>query len=283
VVFGPEGPIKDDYRRYNITGITGGDDYAAMSQALTRRFSKVQEGDEKLPDILFIDGGKGQVNEAIKVLSTLQISGIDIVGVTKGEGRRAELDTLTIGKRRVELPAHSSALHLIQQIRDEAHRFAIAGHRQKRQKTRNTSPLEGIEGLGYLRIVAIPFVVALHYMDYPFMTAFVFGMAGFTDWVDGYLARKWNQESRFGAFLDPVADKLMVAVALVLVAVVGMIGKIKTGAQMTSLICLLYDKTLLGIPFHEIGLILLALATVLTVWSMVLYLIDAFKPTSDSQ
>ena len=148
VVFGPEGPIKDDYRRYNITGITGGDDYAAMSQALTRRFSKVQEGDEKLPDILFIDGGKGQVNEAIKVLSTLQISGIDIVGVTKGEGRRAELDTLTIGKRKVELPAHSSALHLIQQIRDEAHRFAIAGHRQRRQKARNTSPLEGIEGLG---------------------------------------------------------------------------------------------------------------------------------------
>ena len=148
VVFGPEGPIKDEYRRYNITGITGGDDYAAMSQALTRRFSKVQEGDAKLPDILFIDGGKGQVNEAIKVLSELQISGIDIIGVTKGEGRRAELDTLTIGKRRIELPAHSSALHLIQQIRDEAHRFAIAGHRARRQKARNTSPLEGIEGLG---------------------------------------------------------------------------------------------------------------------------------------
>lgn len=148
VVFGPEGPVKDEYRRYNITGITGGDDYAAMSQALTRRFSKVQEGDAKLPDILFIDGGKGQVNEAIKVLSALQISGIDIVGVTKGEGRRAELDTLTIGKKRVELPAHSSALHLIQQIRDEAHRFAITGHRQRRQKARNTSPLEGIEGLG---------------------------------------------------------------------------------------------------------------------------------------
>lgn len=148
VVFGPEGPVKSEYRRYNITGITGGDDYAAMSQALTRRFSKVQEGDAKLPDILFIDGGKGQVNEAIKVLSALQISGIDIVGVTKGEGRRADLDTLTIGKRRVELPAHSSALHLIQQIRDEAHRFAITGHRQRRQKARNSSPLEGIEGLG---------------------------------------------------------------------------------------------------------------------------------------
>ena len=148
VVFGPEGPVKSEYRRYNITGITGGDDYAAMAQALTRRFSKVQAGDAKLPDILFIDGGKGQVNEAIKVLSQLQISGVDIVGVTKGEGRRAELDTLTIGKRRVELPAHSSALHLIQQIRDEAHRFAITGHRQRRQKARTTSPLEGIEGLG---------------------------------------------------------------------------------------------------------------------------------------
>ncbi|RVU84809.1 excinuclease ABC subunit UvrC [Leucothrix sargassi] len=147
VVFGPEGPIKSEYRRYNIEGITPGDDYAAMNQVLTRRFGKVEE-DAKLPDILFIDGGKGQVNEAIKVLSALQISGVDIVGVTKGEGRKAELDTLTIGKRRVELPHHSSALHLIQQIRDEAHRFAIAGHRQRRQKARTDSPLEGIEGLG---------------------------------------------------------------------------------------------------------------------------------------
>lgn len=148
VVFGVDGPIKSEYRRYNISGITPGDDYAAMSQALTRRFGKVTEEDAKLPDILFIDGGKGQVSEAIQVLESLQISGVDIVGVTKGEGRRAELDTLTIGKRRVELPAHSSALHLIQQIRDEAHRFAITGHRAKRQKARTTSPLEGIEGLG---------------------------------------------------------------------------------------------------------------------------------------
>ena len=148
VVFGAEGPIKSEYRRYNIADITPGDDYAAMNQALTRRFGKVTEEDAKLPDILFIDGGKGQVNEAIKVLASLQISGVDIVGVTKGEGRRAELDTLTIGKRRVELPAHSSALHLIQQIRDEAHRFAITGHRQRRQKARTISPLEGIEGLG---------------------------------------------------------------------------------------------------------------------------------------
>lgn len=148
VVFGAEGAIKSEYRRYNIAGITPGDDYAAMSQVLMRRFGKVTEKDAKLPDVLFIDGGKGQVNEAIKVLRELQISGVDVVGVTKGEGRRAELDTLTIGKQRIELAAHSSALHLIQQIRDEAHRFAIAGHRARRQKARTTSPLEGIEGLG---------------------------------------------------------------------------------------------------------------------------------------
>jgi len=153
VVFGLEGAIKEEYRRYNITGIEGGDDYAAMKQVLQRRFKKIIDdknlGKEvKFPDILFIDGGKGQVSQAIQVLSDLQISGVDIIGVTKGEGRRQDNDTLTIGKQKIDLPAHSSALHLIQQIRDEAHRFAITGHRQKRQKARNTSPLEGIEGLG---------------------------------------------------------------------------------------------------------------------------------------
>lgn len=95
-----------------------------------------------------IDGGKGQVTQAIEVLQDLQITGVDIIGVTKGEGRRQDNDTLTIGKQKIYLPAHSSALHLIQQIRDEAHRFAITGHRQRRQKARNTSPLEGIAGLG---------------------------------------------------------------------------------------------------------------------------------------
>ncbi len=152
VVFGLEGAIKSEYRRYNIADITGGDDYAAMRQVLKRRFRKSQstntEKDEKLPDILFIDGGKGQVTQAVEVLQELQINGVDIIGVTKGEGRRQDMDTLTIGKKKVLLPAHSSALHLIQQIRDEAHRFAITGHRQRRQKARNTSPLEGITGLG---------------------------------------------------------------------------------------------------------------------------------------
>ena len=168
VVFGLEGPIKTEYRRYNINDIVGGDDYAAMRQALQRRFKKVvekeknkgieedadSENDSKIPDILFIDGGKGQVTQAVDVLSELQITGIDIIGVTKGEGRRQDMDKLTIlsetseSKEDLFLPSHSSALHLIQQIRDEAHRFAISGHRQRRQKARNTSPLEGIEGLG---------------------------------------------------------------------------------------------------------------------------------------
>ena len=148
VVFGLEGAIKSEYRRYNITDIVGGDDYAAMKQVLERRFKRAVKEESKLPDILFIDGGKGQVSQAIRVLSDLQISGVDIIGVTKGEGRRQDRDTLTIGKEKYELPAHSSALHLIQQIRDEAHRFAITGHRQRRQKARNTSPLEGIAGLG---------------------------------------------------------------------------------------------------------------------------------------
>ncbi len=171
VVFGLEGPIKSEYRRYNINDIVGGDDYAAMKQVLQRRFKKAIEKENnkednkenKLPDILFIDGGKGQVTQAVDVLSDLQISGVDIIGVTKGEGRRQDMDTLTILsnsnseegfdsqnqlKEKLYLPAHSSALHLVQQIRDEAHRFAISGHRQKRQKTRNKSPLEGIPGLG---------------------------------------------------------------------------------------------------------------------------------------
>ncbi len=164
VVFGLEGAIKSEYRRYNITDIVGGDDYAAMKQVLQRRFRKAletgEEGQKKLPDILFIDGGKGQVTQAVEVLQDLQISGVDIIGVTKGEGRRQDMDALTIlsdadgtvgggsMKEKIYLPAHSSALHLIQQIRDEAHRFAITGHRARRQKARNTSPLEGIAGLG---------------------------------------------------------------------------------------------------------------------------------------
>lgn len=148
VVFGAEGAIKFDYRRYNISGIVAGDDYAAMKQALQRRFKNALKGAAKLPDILFIDGGKGQVRQALEVLEALDIKGVDVIGVTKGEGRKADLDTLTIAKSKIELAPHSSALHLIQQIRDEAHRFAITGHRHRRQKARTRSPLEEVAGLG---------------------------------------------------------------------------------------------------------------------------------------
>jgi excinuclease ABC subunit C len=148
VVFGEEGANKAEYRRYNIEGITAGDDYAAMRQVIYRRFAKVIETNAKLPDILFIDGGKGQVSQATKMLAELQIANVDIVGIVKGEGRKAAFDNLIIDNRRIVLPAHSGALHLAQHIRDEAHRFAITGHRQKRQKARTTSALEQITGLG---------------------------------------------------------------------------------------------------------------------------------------
>ncbi|AOU98001.1 excinuclease ABC subunit C [Acidihalobacter yilgarnensis] len=150
VVFGTEGAVKSDYRRFNIEGITPGDDYAAMHQALTRRYSRLKSSDGAMPDVLLIDGGRGQVHEAERVLEELQINDVVIVGITKGEGRRPEFDTLTLSRHGppVRLPSHHLALHLVQQIRDEAHRFAISGHRQRRTKARTTSPLQSIPGLG---------------------------------------------------------------------------------------------------------------------------------------
>jgi len=173
--------------------------------------------------------------------------------------------------------------------------------------------------LTILRILAIPLVIVFFYLEMPFMTAFTFGMAGFTDFVDGYIARKYNLESRFGAFLDPVADKLLVAVGLILIverealiwitlaaiviisreltisalrewmAEVGQrskvsvayIGKLKAVTQMLSLIFLLYNKDLFGIPIRELGLFFLVIATVLTIVSMVQYLRDAFTNQDD--
>ncbi|HLD65279.1 MAG TPA: excinuclease ABC subunit UvrC [Pseudomonas sp.] len=150
VVFGPEGPLKSDYRRYNIEGVTGGDDYAAMHQALTRRFSRTKEGEGKLPDILLVDGGKGQLAMARDVLQELAIPDLLLLGVAKGSTRKPGLETLYLNDAAHEftLPGDSPALHLIQQIRDEAHRFAITGHRARRGKTRRTSTLEEIAGVG---------------------------------------------------------------------------------------------------------------------------------------
>ncbi len=179
VVFDTNGPLKSDYRRLNIKGITAGDDYAAMEQALTRRYTRLQKGEGKLPDVLLIDGGKGQLGRAISVLAELGVVGVHVVGVAKGKTRKAGFETLLLSNsnskpfsvpsssnlqsqtndnqypeadenRYKELPVdtESPALLLIQNIRDEAHRFAITGHRQRRDKKRRLSTLEGIAGVG---------------------------------------------------------------------------------------------------------------------------------------
>ncbi|MCG5535142.1 excinuclease ABC subunit UvrC [Ectothiorhodospira mobilis] len=150
VVFNQDGPLKSDYRRFNIRDITPGDDYAAMRQALERRYARLKRGEARLPDVLFIDGGRGQVHQALEVLEALEIQGVRVVGVAKGESRRAGMETLVLSDATAPtiLPPASKALHLIQQIRDEAHRFAITGHRQRRARSRNTSPLEQIPGMG---------------------------------------------------------------------------------------------------------------------------------------
>ncbi len=152
VVFNKEGPVKSNYRRFNITDITPGDDIAAMRQALTRRYKKLQSDDARLPDVLLIDGGIPQLNAAKSVLAELEIHSIFLVGVAKGVTRKPGFETLHfIEKNPLHLPSDSLALHLIQQIRDEAHRFAITGHRLRRDKKRVTSSLELIPGVGAKR------------------------------------------------------------------------------------------------------------------------------------
>lgn len=150
VVFGPEGALKSDYRRYNIEGVTAGDDYAAMHQALTRRFSKLKDGEGKLPDVLLVDGGKGQLAMAREVLHELAVPELILLGVAKGVTRKPGFETLYLNgpENEFTLPADAPALHLIQQIRDEAHRFAITGHRARRGKARRTSSLEEVAGVG---------------------------------------------------------------------------------------------------------------------------------------
>lgn len=150
VVFNAEGPNTSEYRRFNIKDITPGDDYAAMRQSLMRRYSRLLKEGRDLPEILFIDGGKGQVSMALEVMTELQITSIEVVGVSKGPDRRPGDETLLLcgQQREVQLRGDSAALLLVQQIRDEAHRFAITGHRGKRAKKRQRSVLEDIKGLG---------------------------------------------------------------------------------------------------------------------------------------
>ncbi len=152
VVFNAEGPLKSDYRRFNIEDITPGDDYAAMNQAISRRYTRIQKGEGKLPDLLLIDGGKGQVNAALQALEEVGVSDLTVVGVAKGPERRPGWEVLyRPGLPAVDLAPESRALHLIQQVRDEAHRFAITGHRARRARARTESPLEAIPGVGAKR------------------------------------------------------------------------------------------------------------------------------------
>ena len=149
VVFDREGPRKADYRRFNIEGITGGDDFAAMEQALRRRYTRIQSGEGSLPDVLVIDGGKGQLSRAVGVLEELQVDGVTILGIAKGPTRKPGLESFFIaGRGEVEIAQAGGAMHLLQHIRDESHRFAITGHRQRRQKARRVSELDAIAGIG---------------------------------------------------------------------------------------------------------------------------------------
>lgn len=153
VVFDREGPVKSAYRRFNISGITAGDDYAAIEQAVLRRFKRQQKGEHPAPDILFIDGGKGQVQAAQKALAELAVNNVMIIGISKGPDRKPGMEKLIrVGQDRpLDIDAGASGLLLIQHIRDEAHRFAITGHRQRRGKARKQSMLESIAGLGAKR------------------------------------------------------------------------------------------------------------------------------------
>jgi excinuclease ABC subunit C len=150
VVFNLTGPLKSAYRRFNLSPAAAGDDYGAMEEALRRRYARVKKGEVAMPDILFVDGGKGQLGKALTVLDELEIDSLQVVAVAKGRSRKPGQEQLFLAGRKspIILSPDSGALLLIQQLRDEAHRFAITGHRQRRSRARNTSRLEEIPGLG---------------------------------------------------------------------------------------------------------------------------------------
>jgi excinuclease ABC subunit C len=150
VVFGPEGPLKKEYRRFNIAGVTPGDDYAALRQALERRYRHVKDGEVPEPDVLLIDGGLGQITEVHEVLAALGFADLTLVGVAKGPDRKAGQERLFVygAPGAIQPEAHGPASRLVQRIRDEAHRFAITGHRKRRARRYNESVLEVVPGLG---------------------------------------------------------------------------------------------------------------------------------------
>ena len=152
VVFDAGGPLKSDYRRFNIEGVPRGDDYGAIEQAIRRRYTRLAKGEGPLPDALIIDGGSGQVARAAEVLEQLQVENVALLGIAKGLGRKPGLETVILaGHGELALPPGSAAMHLLQHIRDEAHRFAVAGHRGRRAKQRRQSVLDGVPGVGARR------------------------------------------------------------------------------------------------------------------------------------
>jgi excinuclease ABC subunit C len=157
VVFGRNGAVKSEYRRFNIKGVPAGDDYAAIAQAAQRRYLRVKRGEAPLPDLIIVDGGRGQLAKASEVMEELQLGDIQLIGIAKGQGRKAGREKIYLpgNDRPVALAPDSAAMHLLQQIRDEAHRFAITGHRQRRGKAKQASALESIPGLGPARRKAL--------------------------------------------------------------------------------------------------------------------------------
>jgi excinuclease ABC subunit C len=148
VVFDTSGPLKSDYRRFNVAGVTAGDDYAAMEQVLRRRYSRIKAGEVQVPDLIVVDGGPGQLKRAAMILEELQLDEPALLGIAKGPSRRPGLERYFIDGNEVDLPPHGDAALLLQHIRDEAHRFAITGHRQRRHKRRQESELDTIPGVG---------------------------------------------------------------------------------------------------------------------------------------
>jgi len=153
VIFDRLAMQSSEYRRFNVTPEQGGDDYAALREALTRRCGRIVAGEYPAPDLLVIDGGRGQVAAAANVLEEQGMHGVPLIGIAKGPERKAGLEDIVFPDREtvLNLPADHSGLHLLQQIRDEAHRFAVQGHRARRGKARTTSALEDIAGIGATR------------------------------------------------------------------------------------------------------------------------------------
>ena len=379
VVYEGDDLKKSDYRRYNIGGITPGDDYAAMRDALIKRFRKSVEENGVLPDLLLIDGGKGQISSAVEVMAELGLGDVYAARRRQGRGAQARPGNADLRRRprtearqgpprlspdpagarrsaplrhhrpprqtRQGTPAVDPGRH--RRNRPQAPQTAagtlrrIAGRARRRRRRAchgeryqsriggnhlqrpplTLMPLNLPNLLTWLRILFIPLMAGVFYLPDGWVTPYeanllaaaFFGVAALTDWLDGYLARALDQTSAFGAFLDPVADKLMVAAALIVLididrvapligliiigreitisalrewmakegksasVAVSFVGKLKTTAQMIAIVLLLYFDPVAGLPIASIGTLLIWVAALLTLVSMAYYLVMAAR------